>query len=156
MDSGSNPSAAERKKTLSPHESGPFPGGEGLSKVLEAVGSVSWSALGFQPAVGSPVLATRMLASVLVHAYSQGRFASEEIEEACLTGDDFRYLCSGDAPEARVFRRFRRLNASALVESLSILMAPAGSPNEGRGVSRDWARQCLESAIAADSLALDL
>ena len=156
MDGGSNPSGAERSKTVSPNESSPFPGGDGLSKVLEAVGSVSWPALGFQAAVGSPVLATRMLASVLVHAYSQGRFASEEIEEACLTEDDFRYLCSGDPPEARVFRRFRRLNAAALVESLSILMAPAGTSDEGRGVSRDRARQCLESAIAADSLALDL
>lgn len=156
MDGGPNPSGAEREKTLSPHESSPFPGGKGLSKVLEAVGSVSWPALGFQAAVGSPVLATRMLASVLVHAYSQGRFASEEIEDACLTEDDFRYLCSGDAPEARVFRRFRRLNAAALVESLSILMAPAGTSDEGRGVSRDRARQHLESAIAADSLALDL
>lgn len=133
-----------------------FPGAQPLRRVLEAVGSVSWPALAFEAGDGGPVLATRMLASILVHAYWRGYLSSEEIEEACRTEDDFRYLCSGDAPEARVFRRFRRSNASALVESLSILMTPSGTPEEARAVMRDRARRCLESAIAADSLALDL
>jgi hypothetical protein len=99
-----------------------------------------------------------MLASVLVHAYSRGRFVSEEIEEACRNEDDFWYLCSGDAPDARVLRRFRRIHAAALIESLSRLWAtPTSSqpetPKQSCNLGR--ARCCLEAAIAADSLALD-
>lgn len=130
-----------------------FPRGDQLRRVLEAVGAVPWPSLAFQAGPGSPVMATRMLASVLVHAYSRGFLASEEIEEACRVDDDFRYLCSGDAPEARVLRRFRRMHGSALVESLSHLGSGSGSPTPGG--PGETARRCLEAAIAADSLALD-
>ena len=142
---------------------GSFPEGGRLRRVFDAVGTVAWPALGFQAEAGGGPLATRMLASVLIHAYSGGRFASEEIEEACRNEDDFRYLCSGDVPEARVLRRFRRIHAAALIESLSHLWAtPATldseiSRPENSGQSRDLvrARLCLEAAVAADSLALD-
>lgn len=142
---------------------GSFPEGNRLRRVFEAVGAVEWPSLGFQVEVGSDLFATRMLASVLVHAYSGGRFSSDEIEEACRNEDDFRYLCSGDAPEARVFRRFRRIHASALIEGLSQLWVTSGTPDpeisnrENSGQLRDLARArlCLEAAVAADSLALD-
>lgn len=133
--------------------SGGFPQGEQLSRVLDAVGSTSWPNLGFQVGPGTPVLATRMLASIVVHAYSRGLFASEDIEEACGTEDAFRYLCSGDAPEARVFRRFRRVHATALIQSLAHWMTCSGGLSPQAALDR--ARQCLEAAIAADSLALD-
>ena len=135
-----------------------FPEGDRLRQVFDAVGAVGWPALGFQTEAGGSFFATRMLASVLVHAYSGGRFASEEIEEACRNEDEFRYLCSGDAPEARVLRRFRRVHAAALIESLSQLWAtPASSQPETPKQSCDLgrARRCLEAAVAADSLALD-
>ena len=135
-----------------------FPEGDRLRQVFDAVGAVGWPALGFRAEAGGSFFATRMLASVLVHAYSGGRFASEEIEEACRNEDDFRYLCSGDAPEARVLRRFRRVHAAALIETLSQLWAtPASSQPETPKHSSDLvrARRCLEAAVAADSLALD-
>lgn len=142
---------------------GSFPEGGRLRRVFDAVGAVGWPALGFQAEAGGHLFATRMLASVLIHAYSGGRFASEEIEEACRNEDDFRYLCSGDVPEARVLRRFRRIHAAALIDSLSRLWATAGTPSseipttEDAAQPRDLgrARLCLESAVAADSLALD-
>jgi hypothetical protein len=142
---------------------GSFPEGDRLRRVFDAVGAVGWPALGFQAEAGGDLFATRMLASVLIHAYSGGRFASEEIEEACRNEDDFRYLCSGDAPEARVFRRFRRIHASALIEGLSQFWATPGTSDpeisqpENSGQSRDRGRAhlCLEAAVAADSLALD-
>lgn len=142
---------------------GSFPEGDRLRQVFDAVGTVGWPALGFQAEAGGDLFATQMLASVLVHAYSGGRFASEEIEEACRSEEDFRYLCSGDAPAARVLRRFRRIHSAALVESLSLLWPTPGTPDseiatsETRGQSRDLgrARLCLEAAVAADSLALD-
>ena len=135
-----------------------FPEGDRLLQVFDAVGAVGWPALGFRAEAGGSIFATRMLASVLVHAYSRGRFVSEEIEEACRNEDDFWYLCSGDAPEARVLRRFRRIHAAALIESLSQLWAtPASSQPENLKHSFDLtrARRCLEAAVAADSLALD-
>ena len=135
-----------------------FPEGDRLLQVFDAVGAVGWPALGFRAEAGGSIFATRMLASVLVHAYSRGRFVSEEIEEACRNEDDFWYLCSGDAPEARVLRRFRRIHAAALIESLSQLWAtPALSQPENPKHSFDLgrARRCLEAAVAADSLALD-
>ena len=135
-----------------------FPEGDRLLQVFDAVGAVGWPALGFRAEAGGSIFATRMLASVLVHAYSRGRFVSEEIEEACRNEDDFWYLCSGDAPEARVLRRFRRIHAAALIESLSQLWAtPALSQPENLKHSFDLtrARRCLEAAVAADSLALD-
>ena len=135
-----------------------FPEGDQLRQVFDAVGAVGWPALGFRAEAGGSFFATRMLASVLVHAYSGGRFASEEIEEACRNEDDFRYLCSGDAPEARVLRRFRRVHAAALIETLSQLWAtPTSSQPETPKQSCDLtrARRCLEAAVAADSLALD-
>ena len=135
-----------------------FPEGDRLLQVFDAVGAVGWPALGFRAEAGGSIFATRMLASVLVHAYSRGRFVSEEIEEACRNEDDFWYLCSGDAPEARVLRRFRRVHAAALIESLSQLWAtPASSQPENPKHSFDLtrARRCLEAAVAADSLALD-
>ena len=135
-----------------------FPEGDRLLQVFDAVGAVGWPALGFRAEAGGSIFATRMLASVLVHAYSRGRFVSEEIEEACRNEDDFWYLCSGDAPEARVLRRFRRIHAAALIESLSQLWAtPASSQPETPKHSCDLgrARRCLEAAVAADSLALD-
>ena len=137
---------------------GGFPEGDRLRQVFDAVGTVGWPALGFQAESGGDIFATQMLASVLIHAYSGGRFASEEIEEACRNEDDFRYLCSGDAPDARVLRRFRRIHAAALIESLSQLWAtPMSSQPETLKQSFDSvrARRCLEAAIAADSLALD-
>lgn len=135
-----------------------FPEGDRLLQVFDAVGAVGWPALGFRAEAGGNFFATRMLASVLVHAYSRGRFVSEEIEEACRNEDDFWYLCSGDAPDARVLRRFRRIHAAALIESLSRLWAtPTSSqpetPKQSCNLGR--ARRCLEAAIAADSLALD-
>lgn len=135
-----------------------FPEGDRLRQVFDAVGAVGWPALGFRAEAGGSFFATRMLASVLVHAYSRGRFVSEEIEEACRNEDDFRYLCSGDAPEARVLRRFRRIHAAALIETLSQLWAtPASSQPEAPKHSSDLvrARRCLEAAVAADSVALD-
>ena len=135
-----------------------FPEGDRLRQVFDAVGAVGWPALGFRAEAGGNFFATRMLASVLVHAYSGGRFASEEIEEACRNEDDFRYLCSGDAPEARVLRRFRRVHAAALIETLSQLWAtPVSSQPETPKHSSDLvrARRCLEAAVAADSVALD-
>jgi hypothetical protein len=140
-----------------------FPEGGRLRRVFDAVGAVGWPALGFQAEAGGDLFATQMLASVLIHAYSGGRFASEEIEEACRNEEDFRYLCSGDAPEARVLRRFRRTHAAALIDSLARLWATAGTPSSENPTTQDAgqlrdlgrARLCLESAVAADSLALD-
>ena len=147
-----SPDSSRRDKDAS------FPEGDRLRQVFDAVGAVGWPALGFRAEAGGSFFATRMLASVLVHAYSGGRFASEEIEEACRNEDDFRYLCSGDAPEARVLRRFRRVHAAALIETLSQLWAtPVSSQPETPKHSSDLvrARRCLEAAVAADSVALD-
>lgn len=142
---------------------GSFPEGNCLRRVFDAVGAVGWPSLGFQAEAGGHLFATRMLASVLVHAYTDGRFASEEIEEACRNEDDFRYLCSGDVPEARVLRRFRRIHSAALIDSLSRLWATPATPSSeipkaGDAVHpRDLgrARLCLEAAVAADSLAME-
>lgn len=125
--------------------------------MLDAVGSTPWPSLGFQAEQGGPILATRMLASLLVHAYSQGRFASEEIEEACRTEDDFQYLCSSDAPDARVLRRFRRFHAPALIQSLAALWAEPvdGNCDPRRTLGLQRAQACLKSAVEADSLALE-
>ncbi|MEN9545900.1 MAG: Transposase domain [Verrucomicrobiota bacterium] len=134
-----------------------FPKGERLGRVLDAVGSTAWPSLGFQAEQGGPILATRMLASLLVHAYSQGRFASEEIEEACRTEGDFQYLCSSDAPDARVLRRFRRFYSPALIQSLAALWAEPvdGNCDPRRALGLQRAQACLKSAVEADSLALE-
>ena len=132
---------------------GGFPQRERLTRVLEAVGSTVWPSLVFQAENGGSIFASRMLASILILAYSRGRFASEEIEEACRIEEDFRYLCSSDAPEARVFRRFRRVHAKPLIESLVHLSDPGEVAGAGTALER--AQRCLDLAVAADSLALD-
>jgi len=130
-----------------------FPQGERLTRVFDAVGSTVWPSLGFQAENGGPMFASRMLASILILAYSRGRFASEEIEEACRNEEDFRYLCSSEAPEARVFRRFRRMHAKSLIEGLGNLSVDGAITDVS--VAMERARRCLDLAVAADSLALD-
>lgn len=130
-----------------------FPGGPRLHRVFDAVGTTSWPALGFRAESGGPLFATRMLASLLVHAYSQGLVASEEIAEACRTEADARYLCSGDVPDARVLRRFRRHHSEALIDALSRFWSDSGGVAQSETLER--ARQRLDAAVAADSLALD-
>lgn len=132
---------------------GGFPQGERLTRVFDAVGSTVWPSLGFQAENGGPMFASRMLASILILAYSRGRFASEEIEEACRNEEDFRYLCSSEAPEARVFRRFRRMHAKSLIEGLGHLSVEGAITDVS--VAMERARRCLDLAVAADSLALD-
>lgn len=130
-----------------------FPGGPRLHRVFDAVGTTPWPALGFRAESGGPLFATRMLASLLVHSYSLGLLASEEIAEACRTEADARYLCSGDAPDARVLRRFRRNHSEALIEALSRFWTEEGAVVQSETSER--ARLRLEAAVAADSLALD-
>lgn len=130
-----------------------FPGGERLHRLFDAVGAIPWPGLGFQAEPGGPLFATRMVASLLVHAYSQGILSSEDIAEVCRTETESRYLCSGDAPEARILRRFRRMHLEALLESLSLFWTDPGTPVQP--ATRERARRCLDAAIAADSLALD-
>lgn len=130
-----------------------FPGGALLSRVFDAVGVTHWPSLGFQSEPNGPILAMRMIASVLIHAYSQGLLTSEEVAEACRTRSDFRYLWLGDAPEPRVFRRFRRHHNASLVEGLARFWTPADQAVNP--VTLDRARRCLAAAVEADSLALD-
>lgn len=124
-----------------------------LSRVFHAVGATPWSGLGFQAEPGGPTAATRMLASVLVLAYSRGVVGSDEIAEACRNVPELEYLCSGDVPEPRVLRRFRRHHTPALVEGLARFWT--GSVDGISPLAMERARRCLEMAVAADSLAMD-
>jgi hypothetical protein len=126
-----------------------------LTRVLDAVGATSWPGLGFQAEPRGQTFATRMLASVLVLAYARGVLSSEEVSEACRSVPELVYLCSGDVPESRVFRRFRRHHAAALAEALARVWTANQDGICTTAAASEQARQCLEAAVAADSLALD-
>ena len=130
-----------------------LPAGDLLSRVFDAVGATAWPGLGFQAEPGGPIFATRMLASVLILAYGRGVVGSDEVAEACRNIPEPAYLCSGDVPEPRVLRRFRRHHPAALVEGLARVWT--GACDGVSPVALERARRCLEAAVAADSLALD-
>lgn len=54
------------------------------------------------------------LLSVVLYAYTTGRFGSDEIEHACEEDPVLRYLCARNCPTWEVIRRFRRANRALL------------------------------------------
>ncbi len=98
-----------------------------------------------------------MLLTLLSYAYARGIYGSEEIETRVRTDGDLRYLCAQEFPDAEVLRQFRRRERAQLsgaLRSLLNLALRSSTPNAVLDVAAEAARR-MESAAAADSLALD-
>ena len=97
------------------------------------------ASLAFQP---------RVLLSLLVYCYLTGTFGSLDIEELMRADATFRNLCRDELPSARVIRRFRRENRSAIRECIfSVLCRQSqrySQPGE-TGTSR-WLETLMEEA----------
>jgi transposase len=65
--------------------------------------------LAFQP---------KALLALLSYCYARGIYGSEAIEDAMRRDGEFRRLCGGEFPDARVLRRFRRENRWAVQQCL--------------------------------------
>jgi transposase len=63
---------------------------------------------------GQRPYAPRLLATLLVYAYSRRLRSSRQIEEACQTRDDFRWLMSGRVPDHDTICAFRRQHGKEL------------------------------------------
>lgn len=99
----------------------------------------------------------RMLLTLLTYAYARGVFGSEDIQERTQTDFDFRYLATAEVPDALTLRRFRRLEWRRLEKALAHVLGGATGSHAGDAWfdPKAEAERRLETAVAADSLALD-
>jgi hypothetical protein len=97
------------------------------------------ASLAFQP---------RFLLSLVVYCYVTGTFSSVDIEELMRNDATFRNLCRDELPSARVLRRFRRENRSAIRDGIFCVLCRQSerfSRPEDVGTSR-WSEALMEEA----------
>jgi hypothetical protein len=86
--------------------------------------------------------------SLLVYCYVTGTFGSADIEELMRNDVTFRDLCHDELPTARVLRRFRRENRSAIRDCIFTVLCRqsqrCSSPDDV-GTSR-WSEALMEEA----------
>lgn len=79
------------------------------------------------------------LLALIVYCYTRGVYGSAEIEDSLWRDRELRELAGHDVPDAKMLRRFRRLNRECLHECLSValgfLTGPGGTTG-WEGVSR--------------------
>ncbi len=134
---------------------------------------------------GAPVMApnaalpAREMLGAVSYCYAKGVYASEDIERRMMHDAQLREAVHGEVPDALAIRRFRRLNRSAIQQTLekafSFLgrkkkaatiqhplvgqpadLAPAASDGEStiRGVRRE-AEECVQQAAFIDNMSKD-
>ena len=128
-----------------------------IREVLGAVQGEATPGIEVQYVAGGEHYRSQMILTLLVYAYARGVFDSSEIESMCLSEADFRYLATPDCPGPQILRTFRRRERrqvrSALARLFRAITQRLGDP--GAIDAEAEALRRLESAIAADNLALD-
>src|ERR1700722_17715164 len=112
-----------------------------LIDVIEGLDTSALECLG-KPGKGRPGYDPRMLATLLVYAYTQGLRSSRRIEERCRTDAAFRVATGNVVPDHSTICRFRAAAALAggplvdlFTQGLHVAKAPgrATRPGDGRG-----------------------
>jgi len=85
------------------------PAGSEVRLLSDAMDEMGWSALeGSYSETGRPAYHPRILAKVLVYAYSRGTRSSRRIEELVENDVRFMWLARGERPDFHTIARFRR------------------------------------------------
>lgn len=85
-----------------------------LGLVLEAVSQVGADRAGREFRHGSEGFNFNQILATLAYAYLIGIYGSEDLAEQLQSEPGLKYLCTGAAPDATVFRHFRRLHRGPL------------------------------------------
>lgn len=151
-----------------------------LGLVLEAVSQLGADRAGREFRHGGVGFNFNQILATLAYAYLIGIYGSEDLAEQLQSEPGLKYLCAGAAPEATVFRHFRRLHRGPLgVVLLRVLVRCAAEQAPENGAPKavfeppptpptgtpdpDLLHRCaveaearLARAVFADMVALDV
>ena len=134
--------------------------GQLIKQVLEAVDRVE----SFIPVSSRPDFKPVQILTLLTYCYARGIYSSEEIEVRLPEDNAIAYICAGQKPDWHLLRRFRRQHIFLLTETLAQLFKLVAPVNgvcgddivSGQTRYQKQARLCLQDAIQADSIAMDV